>query len=83
MPFPAAVAVIDAAVVELNATTPAVRVVHVMGSVVALDRRAGEPVDLCVNGKLLARGEVVMVDECYGLRITEIVDVGGRMEAMT
>jgi flagellar motor switch protein FliN/FliY len=53
------------------------------GSVVSLDRRAGEPVDLCVNGKLLARGEVVMVDECYGLRIIEIVDIAGRMEAMT
>ena len=52
------------------------------GTVVTLDKRAGEPVDLCVNGKLLARGEVVLVDESYGLRITEIMDTGGRMEAL-
>lgn len=52
------------------------------GTVVTLDKRAGEPVDLCVNGKLLARGEVVLVDESYGLRITEIMDTGGRIEAL-
>jgi flagellar motor switch protein FliN/FliY len=42
------------------------------GSVVALNRMAGEPVDLLVNGRRIARGEVVVVDEEFGLRITEI-----------
>jgi flagellar motor switch protein FliN/FliY len=43
------------------------------GSIVSLNRLAGEPVDLLVNGKPLARGEVVVIDEEFGLRITEIV----------
>jgi flagellar motor switch protein FliN/FliY len=43
------------------------------GSIVALDRMAGEPVDLVVNGKRIARGEVVAVDEEYALRVTEVV----------
>jgi flagellar motor switch protein FliN/FliY len=43
------------------------------GDVVELDRLAGSPADLLVNGTLLARGEVVVVDENFGLRITEIV----------
>ncbi|SDQ19829.1 flagellar motor switch protein FliN [Quadrisphaera sp. DSM 44207] len=47
------------------------------GSVVELDRAAGAPADLMVNGRLLARGEVVVVDEDYGIRITEIVEPGG------
>jgi len=45
-----------------------------VGSVVRLGRQAGEPVDLLVNGSPIARGEVVVVDERYGLRITEILD---------
>jgi len=43
------------------------------GQVIDLERGAGEPVDLLVNGKLVARGEVVVVDDHYGLRIAEIV----------
>jgi len=43
------------------------------GSVVELDRLAGEPVDVLVNDQLIARGEVVIVDESFGVRITEIV----------
>jgi flagellar motor switch protein FliN/FliY len=43
------------------------------GSIVVLDRMAGEPVDLYVNGTLLASGEVVVVDEQFGLRVNEIV----------
>jgi flagellar motor switch protein FliN/FliY len=42
------------------------------GSVVTLDRLADKPVDLLVNGKPIARGEVVVIDEEFGLRITEI-----------
>jgi flagellar motor switch protein FliN len=45
-----------------------------VGSIVTLDRLAGEPVDLLVNGTLIARGEVVVVDEQFGLRVTKIVD---------
>jgi flagellar motor switch protein FliN len=54
----------------------------VPGSVIALDKRAEEPVDLRVNGKLVARGEVVLVDDTYGLRITQIVDAKGRLESL-
>jgi flagellar motor switch protein FliN len=42
------------------------------GSVVALSRSAREPVDLLVNGKQVARGEVVVIDDDFGLRITEV-----------
>jgi flagellar motor switch protein FliN/FliY len=54
----------------------------VPGSVVALDKKAEEPVDLRVNGKLVARGEVVLVDDQYGLRITQIIDAAGRIESL-
>jgi flagellar motor switch protein FliN/FliY len=50
------------------------------GSIVTLNRLAGEPVDLLVNGKPIARGEVVVIDEEFGLRVTEVVtspDEGG------
>jgi flagellar motor switch protein FliN/FliY len=46
------------------------------GSVVELDRAAGSPADLLVNGTLIARGEVVVVDEEYGIRVTELVGPG-------
>ncbi len=49
-----------------------------VGSVVTLERLAGETADLLVNGCAIARGEVVVIDEQYGLRITEIPD--GRTE---
>jgi flagellar motor switch protein FliN len=44
------------------------------GSIVTLERLAGEPVDLLVNGTPIARGEVVVVDEQFGLRVTQIVE---------
>ena len=43
------------------------------GTVVELDRLAGSPADLLVNGRLIARGEVVVVDEEYALKITELL----------
>jgi flagellar motor switch protein FliN/FliY len=43
------------------------------GTVVELDRAAGAPADLLVNGRLIARGEVVVIDENFGIRITEII----------
>lgn len=46
------------------------------GSIVTLDRLSGEPVDLLVNGKPIARGEVVVIDEEFGLRVTEVVAPG-------
>jgi flagellar motor switch protein FliN/FliY len=54
----------------------------VPGSVVPLNKKSEEPVDLRVNGKLVARGEVVLVDDVYGLRITQIVDAAGRIESL-
>ena len=45
------------------------------GAVVELDRAAGSPVDVLVNGTLIARGEVVVIDEEYGIRISEIVGI--------
>jgi flagellar motor switch protein FliN/FliY len=43
------------------------------GSIVELERMAGEPVDLLVNGKKVARGEVVVIEDNFGVRITEIL----------
>ena len=50
------------------------------GAIVELDRAAGSPADLLVNGRLIARGEVVVVDENFGIRITEIVSPGTERE---
>jgi flagellar motor switch protein FliN/FliY len=43
------------------------------GSVITLDRMAGEPVDLLVNGTLIGRGEVVVIDEQFGIRLTDVL----------
>lgn len=45
-----------------------------VGSVVVLDKMAGEPVEVMVNGKLIAKGEVVVIDDNYGVRITDILN---------
>ncbi len=52
-----------------------------MGSVVVLNRMAGEMVDIMVNGKLFARGEVVVIDDNYGVRVTEIISSTGGNKA--
>ena len=52
------------------------------GSVVELDKLAGEPVDLLVNDKLMARGEVVVVDENFGVRITTMVSPQDRIRSL-
>ena len=44
------------------------------GSIVELDRLAGGPVDLLVNDRLVARGEVVAIDENFGVRVTELIE---------
>ena len=70
--------------VELGRTRRLVKEVLAMtnGSVVELDRQAGEPVDILVNGKLLARGEVVVIDENFGVRISEIVSKPDRLDGV-
>ena len=62
--------------VELGRTRMTVRDLLALspGAVLELDRAAGSPADLLVNGRLIAHGEAVVVDEDFGLRVTEIVD---------
>ena len=52
----------------------------VEGSVVALDQDAGEPMDVLVNGRLIAHGEIVIVDDQYGVRLTDVVSPTERIE---
>lgn len=52
------------------------------GAVIELDRSAGSAADVMVNGRLIARGEIVVVDEEYGIRITEIVSLNDQQEQM-
>ncbi len=61
--------------VELGRTKKSIKEILELsnGSIVELDKLAGEPVDIHVNGKLLAKGEVVVIDENFGVRITDIV----------
>ena len=64
-----------AVTVELGRTQMTLRDVLELqeGSVIELDRLAGEPLDLKVGGQLIAQGEVVAVDDYYGLRITNVI----------
>jgi len=50
------------------------------GYVIELDKLAGEPLDLYVNSKLIARGEAVMVGEKFGIRLTNVVSTIDRIE---
>jgi flagellar motor switch protein FliN/FliY len=61
--------------VEIGRTTMTIRETLAIapGSLIQLNRLAGEPVDLLVNGHRIARGEVVAIDEEFGLRVTEII----------
>ncbi len=52
------------------------------GSVIELDKLIGEPVDLLVNDNLIARGEVVVFDENFGIRITDIVTPAERLKSL-
>jgi flagellar motor switch protein FliN len=63
--------------VEIGRTRMSVRDVLGMepGAVVELDRSAGAPADVLLNGRLIAHGEVVVVDQDYAVRITKILDV--------
>ena len=52
------------------------------GTIIELDKLAGEPVDILVNHKLIAKGEVVVIDENFGVRVTEIVSQMDRMNEL-
>jgi flagellar motor switch protein FliN/FliY len=49
------------------------------GTILELDKLAGEPVDILVNGKYIAKGEVVVIDESFGVRITDIISASKRL----
>jgi|GEM_PF-336420 len=70
--------------VELGRTRRMIREVLAIspGSVVELDRLAGEPVDVLVNGRLLGKGEVVVINENFGVRITDIISPGERLKGL-
>jgi flagellar motor switch protein FliN/FliY len=70
--------------VELGRTTRLVKDILGLGegSIIELDKLAGEPVDLLVNGKLIARGEVVVIDENFGVRVTDIVSQDERFKSV-
>lgn len=70
--------------VELGRTRKTIGEVLALGpgSVVELSKMAGEPVDVLVNGKLIARGEVVVIDESFGIRVTEVVSRTERIRSM-
>lgn len=50
------------------------------GSVIELDRAAGEPLDLLVNNTVVAQGEIVLVNERYGIRLTRVVPAADRVK---
>ncbi len=54
----------------------------VEGSVIALDRDATEPMDVLVNGTLIARGEIVVVDDRFGVRLTDVISPLERIETL-
>ncbi len=70
--------------VELGRATMSIRDVLGLGSgsVVELDKMAGEPVDIMANERLIARGEVVVVDENFGVRVTDIVTIEKRLNSL-
>jgi len=67
--------------VELGRTHKLIRDIleFSMGSIIELDKLAGEPVDILVNGKPIAKGEVVVIDESFGVRITDIIHPSKRL----
>jgi flagellar motor switch protein FliN/FliY len=70
--------------VELGRTRKLIKEILGMGegTIIELDKLAGEPVDILVNHKLIAKGEVVVIDENFGVRVTEIVSPMERMSDM-
>lgn len=70
--------------VELGRTTKKIKDIleFTTGSVFELDKIAGEPVDILINNKLLAKGEVVVIDENFGVRVTEIISRVERVKSL-
>jgi len=70
--------------VELGRTRKLIKEILGMGegTIIELDKLAGEPVDILVNHKLIAKGEVVVIDENFGVRVTEIVSPMERINDM-
>ncbi|MDD4569149.1 MAG: flagellar motor switch phosphatase FliY [Tepidanaerobacteraceae bacterium] len=70
--------------VELGRTEKTIREILDIstGTIIELDKMAGEPVDILVNGKLVAKGEVVVIDENFGVRITEIINSIDRVKSL-
>ncbi len=70
--------------VELGKTRKTIKEILELqqGSIIQLDKLAGEPVDLLVNGKLIAKGEVVVIDENYGIRINAIISPMDRVSRL-
>jgi flagellar motor switch protein FliN/FliY len=70
--------------VELGRTKMLIKDILGMGegTIVELDKLAGEPVDLLVNGKLIAKGEVVVIDENFGVRVTDIISPMERISSL-
>ena len=61
--------------VELGRTTKSISDIldFAPGTIIELNRIAGEPIDVLVNGKFVAKGEVVVIEECFGIKVTEII----------
>jgi flagellar motor switch protein FliN/FliY len=70
--------------VELGATKKSVKEILELsaGSIIELDKLAGEPVDILVNNRLVAQGEVVVIDENFGVRVTDIISQTDRLKKL-
>ncbi|ALF10161.1 flagellar motor switch phosphatase FliY [Parageobacillus thermoglucosidasius] len=70
--------------VELGRTKRSVQEILQLssGSIIELDKLAGEPVDILVNNKLIAKGEVVVIDENFGVRVTDIISQSDRLKKL-
>jgi len=71
--------------VELGRTRMLIRDILALGpgSIIELDKRAGEPVDLLVNDRPIAKGEVVVIDENFGVRLTQIAHAAERLQSLS
>jgi flagellar motor switch protein FliN/FliY len=70
--------------VELGRTKRSVKDILELtsGSIIELDKLAGEPVDILVNNRLIAQGEVVVIDENFGVRVTDIISQSDRLKKL-
>ncbi len=70
--------------VELGSTSLSIGKIMKLasGSIIALDRAVGSPADIIVNGKLIGQGDVVVVDDNFGIRITRLVGPEERLESL-